>query len=138
MNKIAMSAAAAAVAVASLAAAGPAAAAKCQTRYLTGTWVGQPRAGGTDYCIVQFNTRGWIVQASCFDPGSLKPGDTFDGRFTATPSCRIADNYDVIPPKGKKQLTRFTGRLDPQTGVMTGRVEQGAAPAVQYIFRQQW
>ena len=137
MHKIILGASAATLVLLSLAAAGPAAAAKCQTKYLTGTWVGQPQVGG-DYCIVEFNQRGWIVQASCFDPASLKSGATFDGRFTATPSCSVAGNYDVIPKRGPTQTTRFTGTLDPKTGVMRGRVEQGAAPRVRYLFRQQW
>jgi len=123
---------------ATLAFAGAASAATCKTKFLTGVWVGTANADGDDYCVVQFNTRGWIIQANCFDPASLKPTGTFDGRFTATPACKVAGNYDVIPVRGPKVLARFTGTLDPETGLMKGRVQSGSQPAVQYTFRQQW
>lgn len=116
---------------------GVADAATCTTKYLTGMWVGT----GTDddgYCIVQFKSNGWVIQASCFDDETLKSAGTWDGRFTSDKACNVSGNFDFIPKKGKKIDIEFKGTLNPNSGVMKGTMKTKGQPAVDYKFVEQW
>ena len=119
--------------------AGTANATQCITKYLTGVWVGT-ETGNTDdaYCVVQFKSNGWVIQASCFDRDTLKSEGTWDGRFTTDKACNVSGNFDFLPTKGKKVDIEFKGTLNPNTGVMTGTMKSKGQAAVDYTLVEQW
>lgn len=119
--------------------AGTANAAQCITKYLTGVWVGT-ETGSTDdpYCVVEFKSNGWVIQASCFDRDTMKMEATWDGRFTTDKACNVTGNFDWIPNKGKKVDIEFKGTLNPNSGVMTGTMKASNQPKVNYKLVEQW
>jgi len=112
-------------------------AAQCQTRLLTGMWVGQER-NDDEYCIVQFRRSGWVVQASCFNEDTLISTGTWNGRFTTTRDCSVSGNFDFIPTRGRKINIVFNGTMNPRRGIMTGTMSSRGGERVRFRFVQQW
>lgn len=117
--------------------AGTADGADCKTKLLTGVWVGHATVEADYYCLIQVKQNGWITRTSCFNPKTLKPVATLEGRFTVDHACKVTAAFEFKYTTGPATDAKFKGKLDPEKGLMSGDfVVLGASEA--YRFSQQW
>ena len=60
----------------------PAAAATCKPESVAGLWVGHATVEVDLYCLIDVKKSGVVAQSSCFNPKTLKPEATLDGKVT--------------------------------------------------------
>jgi hypothetical protein len=97
----------------------PAAAAICEPEAIAGLWVGHATVEKDLYCLVDVKASGAVKQSSCFDPKTLKPVATLDGKLTLSTDCKVKGTFefvsgDVVTP------AKFKGVLKTKQQTMTG------------------
>lgn len=128
------------VLAASLGLAGAAhAAPKCRTADLFGTWLStNSEASGDAYCVVQFRENGRILAARCPDLDTLFPQAALRGAFRVKADCSVSGSFVSETKRGKKETFSYGGTLNPDRGLITGKVKGEGTAGVKYKYVKQW
>ncbi len=119
--------------LATLAGAAPAAAASCKPESVAGLWVGHATVQVDLYCLIDVKKSGVVAQSSCFNPKTLKPEATLDGKVTLEKDCTVKATFQFKSGK-VTDPAKFRGKMTSDGQKMAGDfVIFGAQEAYRFI-----
>lgn len=111
----------------------PAAAASCKPDSVAGLWVGHATTEVDLYCLIDVKKSGAVVQSSCFNPKTLKPEATLDGKVTLQRDCTVKATFEFKSAK-KTAPAKFRGKMTSNGQKMAGDfIIFGAQEAYRFI-----
>jgi hypothetical protein len=111
----------------------PAAAASCKPESVAGLWVGHATTEVDLYCLIDVKKSGAVVQSSCFNPDTLKPEATLDGKVTLEKDCTVKATFQFKSAK-ETAPAKFRGKMTSNGQKMAGDfVIFGAQEAYRFI-----
>jgi len=111
----------------------PAAAATCKPETVAGLWVGHATVQVDLYCLIDVKKSGVVAQSSCFNPKTLKPEATLDGKVTLEKDCTVKATFQFKSGK-VTDPAKFRGKMTSDGQKMAGDfVIFGAQEAYRFI-----